>query len=173
MRYVSIDLETTGLDPAKHQILEIGAAAFDLGHGLVDTFSLIVRHEFLSGTAYALAVNDRLIKAIAGGQGLHLKDALARFSDWLKRHEADGKVVAAGKNFGGFDRLFLEWSGFPVGRFHHRSLDPTVLYLNSGDIVPPSLAVCVERAHVTPRTEHVALEDAITVGELIEARYRG
>lgn len=173
MRYVSIDLETTGLDPAKHQILEIGAAAFDLGHGLVDTFSLFVRHESLSGTAYALAVNYRLIKAIADGQGVDLKDALDRFSDWLKGHEVDGKVVAAGKNFGGFDRLFLECSGFPVGRFHHRSLDPAVLYLLPGDSVPPSLAECVQRADVTPRTEHVALEAAITVGELIEARYRG
>lgn len=172
MRYVSIDLETTGLDPAKHQILEIGAAAFDLGHGLVDTFNLIVRHEFLSGTAYALAVNDRLIKAIAEGQGVHLKDALDRFSDWLKGHEVDDKVVAAGKNFAGFDRLFLEWSGFPVGRFHHRSLDPTVLYLHPGDSVPPSLAECAQRAHVSPRPEHVALEDAIMAGELIEARYR-
>ena len=44
MKYVIIDLETTGLSPYKHHITEIAAVRFD-GNTIVDTFQTLVNPE--------------------------------------------------------------------------------------------------------------------------------
>lgn len=44
LRFVAIDLETTGLNPYRHEIIEIGAAAFSLS-GVSKTFSILVKPE--------------------------------------------------------------------------------------------------------------------------------
>lgn len=44
MRFVAIDLETSGLNPYKHEIIEIGAVAFSLD-GLGKDFSILIRPE--------------------------------------------------------------------------------------------------------------------------------
>jgi DNA polymerase III epsilon subunit family exonuclease len=44
MRFVAIDLETTGLNPYKHEIIEIGAVSFTLD-GLEKDFSILIRPE--------------------------------------------------------------------------------------------------------------------------------
>lgn len=44
MRFVAIDLETTGLNPYKHEIIEIGAVAFTLDR-LETDFSILIRPE--------------------------------------------------------------------------------------------------------------------------------
>lgn len=44
MRFVAIDLETTGLNPYKHEIIEIGAVAFTLD-GLGNDFSILIKPE--------------------------------------------------------------------------------------------------------------------------------
>lgn len=44
LRFLAIDLETTGLNPYKHEIIEIGAVAFTL-EGLGDDFSILIKPE--------------------------------------------------------------------------------------------------------------------------------
>ncbi len=44
LRFVAIDLETTGLNPYRHEIIEIGAVAFTLD-GLERDFSILIRPE--------------------------------------------------------------------------------------------------------------------------------
>ena len=44
LRFLAIDLETTGLNPYKHEIIEIGAVAFNI-EGLGDEFSVLIRPE--------------------------------------------------------------------------------------------------------------------------------
>ena len=44
LRFLAIDLETTGLNPYKHEIIEIGAVAFSLD-GLTEDFSILVKPE--------------------------------------------------------------------------------------------------------------------------------
>ena len=44
LRFVAIDLETTGLNPYKHEIIEIGAVAFNLDD-LGEDFSILIKPE--------------------------------------------------------------------------------------------------------------------------------
>lgn len=65
--YVSIDLETTGLDDEFCQILEIGAV-FDNWTKPVEelpTFHRIVTHETIIGQPYALSMHPHLLRLIA------------------------------------------------------------------------------------------------------------
>lgn len=64
MRYVSIDLETTGLNPETDQILEIGCIIDDLHTGEMGRLRLLLDHERLSGSPEALIMNANLIKEI-------------------------------------------------------------------------------------------------------------
>jgi len=69
MKIVSIDLETTGLDPENCQILEFGAIIEDTEKKLpfeeLPKFKRVIYHEEIKGSAFALNMNVRLLKAIA------------------------------------------------------------------------------------------------------------
>lgn len=181
MIYVSIDIETTGLNFEKDQILEIGAVAQELGGKQLGVFRAAIWHERISGSPIALDLNRDLLAEIAENEdsGTHqgLFWALDRFRDFLNRFsDGEGRVVAAGKNFSSFDRIFLERdlnrTGLAtVSPFHPRTLDPTILYLRPEDTVPPNLAECIHRAKKLNDSiyqAHQALSDALAVRDLIE-----
>ena len=69
MKYVSIDIETTGLNRETCQILQIGAIIEDttkyklLEH--MPTFNCVVIQEEIVGEPFALNMNKRLIKLTA------------------------------------------------------------------------------------------------------------
>jgi hypothetical protein len=65
------------------------------------------------------------------------------------------RLVAAGKNFASFDRQFLNRLDWRFKKlFHHRSLDPGSMFVNSSsDSVPPSTEECGNRASLKRRTK--------------------
>lgn len=68
MKYVSIDIETTGLDRDKHQVLSIGAIVEDtelkLPYDQIPKFyGIILRHE-ISGSPRAITMNKDIIEMI-------------------------------------------------------------------------------------------------------------
>ena len=65
MPYVSIDIETTGLDPETCQILEIGAVLDDWTKPIdeLPVYHRLVYHKEYRGSAYALAMNANLLEA--------------------------------------------------------------------------------------------------------------
>ena len=68
MPYVSIDIETTGLDPETCQILEIGAV-WDNWTKPIDelpVYHRLVYHKEYRGSAYALAMNANLLRHLSG-----------------------------------------------------------------------------------------------------------
>ena len=69
MKYVSIDLETSGLDPEKNQILEFGAILEDidkcLGYYKIPKFSCIIEHKEIVGQPIALNMNARIINILS------------------------------------------------------------------------------------------------------------
>lgn len=187
MRYVSIDLETTGLDPNTCQILEIGAVIDDLAnlkpldelpsfHAYVVPQSYEGQEPLFVGQAFALQMNAAILKKIAlrkenKEDNFVLEEELAStFKTFLRKngYAKPDKVVAAGKNYGTFDKLFLEqlpeWGEV---RFHHRIIDPAMLFIRKGDLVPPNLSLCLERAGLPNEVKHTAVADALQVIQLV------
>ena len=64
MVYISVDIETTGLDPERNQILSIGAIIEDTTKKLsfeeIPKFNAIVLHHELTGSPRAITMNKEL-----------------------------------------------------------------------------------------------------------------
>jgi len=190
MKYVSIDLETTGLNPDKCQILEIGAVFND------DTVPLAacqVYHRLIyppggifKGEAYALWMNAHILKEIhdlntakAGKDKLiENGDLKYQFAEWLyqlgyeKRDDKTAGVVAAGKNFQGFDLRFLRrYDVEDLIIFKHREINPGMYSHQLADDVPPDTAACLKRAGLEGSVKHRAVDDALDVCRLIRTHF--
>jgi len=137
MKYFSIDLEMTGLDPNNHQILEFAAIYEDtktkLSREEIPKFERIINHKELVGSPVALNLNARLVKILAGLEDVWGNDKRDYMEDYniiglgqlagdfyqfiyenLAKDAAfksnkDGSITinVAGKNFGTFDLQFI------------------------------------------------------------------
>lgn len=161
MKYVSIDLETTGLNPEIHQILQIGAVVEDTTAALVPVdslpaFSVRIQYDQLVGEPVALSMNCDLITSM--GSALPLNDAIEQFENFLVSNCGE-KWIAAGKNFATFDLRFLS-KIMDTSNFRHRVIDAASVALGSSPILwgketPPSLGELIGKS-----VKHDALEDA-------------
>lgn len=173
--YVSIDIETTGLDPEKHQILEF-AAVFDdwwtFPISYMPTFHRIIKHDTIVGQPYALSMHSELLRKIADpppdASICTIDELAADFAEWLVDVDwpIEERITAAGKNFAGFDYQFLKQYSFDHF-FHHRTLDPAILYWQPEDTVLPDLQTCMKRAGLDGLVMHNALDDAFAVVRLL------
>lgn len=185
MKYVSIDIETTGLDPINNDILEIGAIVEDTLNKLpreqCPQFHVYIDKPIYRGDAFAIAMNADIFKKIVQLRKdkdttlLVTPDKVADLFKMFVTANGIDKVIPAGKNFPSFDKRFLE-EGIPNWRnvrFHHRTLDPTMLFINMiQDTAPPDLSTCKQRADfVSTVVTHEALDDAWDVIELLRTRY--
>ncbi len=183
MKYVALDIETTGLDPQKDQVLQIAFVIEDTENTESEVedlpfFEALIYHERISGHPFALNMNAEIIEALSNNDALHtergtidfrgreaglfgsLHYAITEAFDFLSKNHpyATPKMVAAGKNAAGFDLPFL---GRPVqNAFHHRVIDVGNVALGANPLLwkedhPPGLA----DLHDRPPT-HDALEDA-------------
>jgi oligoribonuclease len=123
MRYVSIDLEMSGPDPLRHQVLELAAVVEDTKRAAatplaeLPAFRRAVRHPEICGTAGALALNAGLLHELADKTKLAAPDIcrpeelLPQLREFLlangfRPNKKDClSVVMAGKNFATFDLL--------------------------------------------------------------------
>lgn len=192
MRYVSIDIETTGLNPETDQILEFGAVIDDTLRPDVPveelpTFRKVIRSDRLSGTPMAIAINASLINFIASVEKPEEnelfclpKDLGFEFFVWLRGHgfkiknNSNAAFVPAGKNYAGFDSRFLNkiphWNTYLTPC--HRTLDPAILYFDPlKDEKPPSLYECLERAGFDATVKHTAVDDARDVVRLLRHKF--
>lgn len=68
-KYVSIDIETSGIDPEKHQLLEFGAILEDTENPLsfmeIPKFSCIIGQGDITGTPRALTMNERILRILS------------------------------------------------------------------------------------------------------------
>ena len=218
MVYVSIDIETSGLDSEKHKVLSIGAIVEDTEKKLTyedcPKFNAIVLQNEITGSPRAITMNKEIISMI--GEYLEGDDETKHnfntHSDYSFYHEdevikefymflwcngfslldsqsthVNGKLTpiidgrtksitlnVAGKNFGTFDKLFLQelpwWQ--KLIRTRQRVLDPAILMVDwKSDKSLPNLTQCKERAGVTGIVTHNALEDAWDVIEVLRKFY--
>lgn len=199
MKYVSIDIETLGLDPNTCDTIEFGAVIDDLSNPK-PLKELPRFHTYLvklagvyHGEPLAMALHTKILRRIAEreeGYTYTQSGRLGReFGNFLLENGyenvVDGNlyvpagytpqvegVVVAGKNFNGFDMRFLRrLLHFETHiRFHHRALDPMPLYALSTDPSPPSMKTCLERAGIEKEVAHTAVEDALDVIRLLRVK---
>lgn len=186
MKYVSIDIETTGDDVAKDEIIEFAAVIEDTEYSipiedLASFQTYIVKKENrYSGKAVVLAMHtliwERIHNRTKGYTYMESQEVANCFADFLLSNgfELDDRnkiwFNAAGKNYVGFDQQFIEkqldgWTD--MLKNHRRVLDPAILYYKDGDKKLPDTATCIQRAGISDPTNHEALADAQTVVRLI------
>lgn len=172
-RYVAIDIETTGLDLARAQILQVGAV-FDDGESPTESlkrFDAVVRYDSISyGEPFALQLNAGLFRRMSTDEAEPLANVRARFLAWLHGCPNGGsmsKLTPAGKNFAGFDRIILEreFGRLPLS---HRTIDPGALWLPDFGYVP-SQGELNERLG-RPKVSHDAVADCLDVVAAIRAK---
>lgn len=199
MKYVSIDIETTGLDPETCQILQIGAVIEDtLDVKPLDElprFNCLVEHDRYTGSPYALWLNSGILKTLGDLEDLSKEERLEyrkthnilpvglvskSFAMWLASNsvgqgDSTGPIVinAAGKNFASFDKVFLQklpgWSS--VIHVRQRIIDPAIMFVDwKTDWSLPSLGKCMLRAEIDGEVTHDAVQDALDVIRVIRRK---
>lgn len=193
MRYVSIDIETTGLNPETCQIIEFAAVADDLKKQepiqTLPTFQTYVQHQVYAGEPYALGLHQKIWQKLARPNDeikVTTPEMLFKeFFDWLlsigfqAKPVCDGntcsmqvKINVAGKNFANFDNRFLSKLPNNLVKFNHRILDPCMLYFDPTiDEILPSTEECMKRASMEGEVAHTALEDALVVCKLLRNKF--
>jgi oligoribonuclease len=232
MKYLSIDIETTGLDPETCQILSIGVIAEDsekcLSFDEIPKFHCAIKHRQITGSPFAINMNKELIGNISdytssksesekleiekrtGMLFLEQEEVAKRLfyflydygyierentEDWshaaiVQQYETvNGKLYpmigmkfkkvsinCAGKNFGTFDKKFIEllprWQ--QIFNIRQRIIDPSVLFTDwKNDTSLPSLGECKKRAGIEGEVTHDAIEDAWDVIMLLRTEYGG
>ncbi|MBI2912973.1 MAG: 3'-5' exoribonuclease [Chloroflexi bacterium] len=155
--YVSLDLETTGLDAEADVIIEIGAVRFD-SDGVRDRFSALVnprrsippRVQSLTGISEADVRGTPPLEVVAGD--------LERFLDG---------AVLVGHNVIGFDARFLDAAGIRHGDAIYDTQDLATLLLPG--LPEYGLAALCERLGVAFPVQHRAPADAEATRELFLA----
>lgn len=225
MKYLSIDIETTGLDSENHQILSIGVIVEDTEKKLpfeeIPKFHCAIVREEIRGGLFALNLNKNLIELInrwdisndSFRKEIETKNNMifCKEDEVCKKlfyflyenkmldsslYDFDTKKIVqiiekniyptvyninkpshlnvAGKNFGTFDKLFLEklprWK--QLFKVRQRIIDPTILFTNwSEDDQLPNLTTCKERANTGGEVTHDAIDDAWDVIQLLRTQY--
>jgi len=179
MKYISIDIETTGLDPEKHQILEFAAVYDDLENpkpvGELPMFIRRIYWDDLVISNYCTKLHRGLLMEIAKDyeQTPHniitIDQLSGHFYHWLtlmyaRYNFSNHNYNVAGKNFAGFDGQFLKKvPGFPP--WFYRIIDVSSLYLTPGMNHLPSLSDIVGN-----QVSHRALSDALDVVRAIRGK---
>jgi DNA polymerase III epsilon subunit-like protein len=191
-RYISIDIETLGLDPDCCDMIEFAAVIDDLKSPIADLQRF---HVYLlpptrgigkywyQGDPSAMAMHADKLSRIAnqeeGFEYIQPHVLGQRFMNWLGCRGYDVekghvKIDVAGKNFSGFDANFLnKWEQWRYHiRTHHRVIDPGSMYFDPrNDPRPPSLEDCLKRAGIEKTVTHSALDDAIDVIRVLRYKW--
>ena len=90
MRYVSIDIETTGLNPETCQIIEFGAVIDNDTNDEFPTFHRYIKHHSYQGEPRALSMHARIFRALADGEGICPNSLARQFFEFLTEKKAIG-----------------------------------------------------------------------------------
>ncbi len=201
MKYVSLDLESTGRNRYAHQIIEFGVVIDDLKNPRpVDQLPALTgyvnhkgRDDGLVWEMGALLMFQDRLEEYNKAEKVEAEDLAARILGFitpffipnyakvtqspefnLQAEQAKLQITFAGKQFASFDKGFLymlDNSDALINTMHYRSLDPGSMYARPDDDVIPSTAECMKRAKIGGAVMHRALDDARNVVKLIRAKH--
>ena len=155
MLFASVDLETTGLDPKKDRIIEIGIQIFD-STNLLDEFSTLVDPGLETGLPVLITNLTGIESSDLEGQP-SVSTLIPNVSELLQN-----KIIV-GHNVG-FDLRFLSESGFKLDNKVFDTWDLAyIVDFNSPDY---SLETLLARYGIKRDQAHRALDDAKATAEL-------
>ncbi len=179
MKYASLDIETTGLDKDKCQVLQIAVVVDDMVSSVEELprFVAFIDHDNLCFEPYALGLHAKtglIQRYLADKEKKSFDNVIAMLLHFMDRHyplAGKEKYNLAGKNLQGFDIPFLRsayrfdprhifidgakgWAGSNIdqllNRVSHRVIDPGTTFTDFIlDTGVPSLDVCKVRAGIT------------------------
>jgi len=197
MKYVSIDIETTGTNPIAHDIIEFAAVIDEIG-SQKQLDKLPIFHKFIKKPspyicdAEAIIMHQRIFEKLSSKDEdedtIFIEDLMYSFGNFLENNGISSNkygttiINVAGKNFGVFDYQFLkekipanQWNNIS---FRHRFIDPSILYHEDEDNCLPDLKTCVQRMHREiggsnfEWKNHNAVDDAIQIVRLIRHKIK-
>lgn len=183
MKLLALDVETGGLDPKKHSLLEAAFVKqeddgsrqtlrflFPNHNGYrVQAFAARMHGEnglwnelilYSTDDYFARQVTNEL--CICTPDSALVVDKVKEFLGGIPKH-----YTLIGKNVTGFDLPFLyEQSDFDRGFFRHRAIDVGTLFLRPNDSLVPDLKECLTRAGMKGTVLHRATDDAVACLDL-------
>lgn len=181
MRYISVDLETTGLDTNKCQIVMASFVLEDTERPEVPLEELkhctaLIRHENYYWESYALNMNQWIVN--------HLYEKFTPFKvltpeDWENEvlkylfqidYRQERKFTLAGKNIGGFDSKFLPKS--ILNRCHYRYIDVGSVCIDWSKDKVGSLSDLKNERGLGKEVTHNAYYDALDVIKILRTTYK-
>jgi oligoribonuclease len=128
-----IDLEMTGLDPARHTIVEVAVLVTDDDLVIIEEGPDLIVHasaaqlDEMDATVRSMHTKSGLLEAIEAST-LTLEEAGAQTLAFLKRHISQPRTVPLAGNSIGTDRRFLAAQMPEVEDFlHYRSVDVSTI----------------------------------------------
>lgn len=163
--FAFIDIETTGLNLLKHEIIEIGCVLATPDLKMIEEFELKIKPEHIEeADSAALKVNQYDERDWQGA--LSLKEGMKIFSDKVK------DCIMVGHNVS-FDAGFLEYAFNKIGvanTMHYHKLDTVSIawakFHNNPDIEHFSLHEMCLHFGIKNARAHTALPDARATYEL-------
>jgi hypothetical protein len=190
MKYLSLDLETTGVaNKSPENILQLSAVVEDCNNPLplneLPHFTIFISHEKYTGEPYALWLNGWILAELAKWEKTNWKPLEQQykakypvykaggwqtpFLEFCKKHFGNDRINLAGKNVASFDYQFLP--KHIQSKFRSRMIDPGSMFADFTKDALPGLGDICEPLGMTAVT-HDALEDALKVIEVIRKHPR-
>ena len=174
MKFISLDIETLGLN-VNAPIIEVGAVCADsITQTVIDTFHTYVFHSsYDSCEPYAMSMHPVILKRIANREEPYtycsIRKLTKHFANWADEFfSPTDPITFAGKNVGTFDLPMLEkQANFNQMHYHHRTIDPGCMFWTSLDTRVPGLQTIIEREGLEAEVTHTAVDDAMAVVEAI------
>ena len=166
VRFVVLDVETTGLDPRTDRLITIGAVAVQQGEiVLEDSFEALLK---VARNTSAVTVHG--VTRDESARGMDEQDALQAFLDYLR----DGVIVGhhIGHDVGTFDAAFERHWGFHMSNRNLDTMDLTLHLEKAGGFSgsPPirhfTLDSLCERFGFIPHGRHTASGDAFITAQV-------
>lgn len=181
MKYLAVDIETTGLLPIVNSILEVVMVA-DINEviapGCLPSLRFLFKKDSYFVQPYAASLHQRLWTEIANDAVTpgtivvkEVKEMWPHVDKFVEQNfEGQKRITIAGKNFGNFDAQFLK----PLPKyFTHRFLDPAIMFLDPDkDYAIPDMTECCKRAVTTPTDLHTAYGDCIDIIKLTRCAFK-